>query len=611
MRTRMVRLRFVVLLAMLTTCLADRLDVLESQMKRMKYFQSYVEVTLNTIEGNVGSLTERVSKLESIVATSGTDNDSNGSRAGSSGKETYTQLEIKDIKHTLEMYQHAFARQKQELIDVNDLVNNTLSVLHSNVSVTLRTVLNNVSNYVQDSAETISATLKKVNNTIVESGRQLRSDILIYLGNISSEIKTDMAMHIKGEKQENNKTLLALNSQVLKHIANETDTLETFRTNILQDIYAAREHVQNETIELEKKVEELIGRANEVVGIIDEQRSTIEDGIMVTIRALHISWSDWSAWSDCSQSCGKGKRSRYRSCDVLPPFTDGVCIGNDTDTEECVIQECPVHISWSDWSAWSDCSQSCGKGKRSRYRSCDVLPPFTDGVCIGNDIDTEECVIQECPVVDCYDLHKQNQGLPSGVYNVSLWKSHVEIRVFCDMTTASGGWTVIQHRYDGSVDFYRNLYEYTHGFGDVSTEFWLGLSYIKEIADKGNTTIRMEVSAADGSSAYEEWPEFRLGVAPTYTLHVGGRGTGTAGDYERWFERYNNGRDFTAKGSFCGDLRQGGWWYKSCTFINLNGEYVTPGTLSGYHDGWGGMIYYSFKQLVSLKTSTIMIRRND
>ncbi|WAR16331.1 ANGP1-like protein, partial [Mya arenaria] len=316
-----------------------------------------------------------------------------------------------------------------------------------------------------------------------------------------------------------------------------------------------REHVQNETIELEKKVEELIGRANEVVGIIDEQRSTIEDGIMVTIRALHISWSDWSAWSDCSQSCGKGKRSRYRSCDVLPPFTDGVCIGNDTDTEECVIQECPV--------------------------------------------------------VDCYDLHKQNQGLPSGVYNVSLWKSHVEIRVFCDMTTASGGWTVIQHRYDGSVDFYRNLYEYTHGFGDVSTEFWLGLSYIKEIADKGNTTIRMEVSAADGSSAYEEWPEFRLGVAPTYTLHVGGRGTGTAGDYERWFERYNNGRDFTAKGSFCGDLRQGGWWYKSCTFINLNGEYVTPGTLSGYHDGWGGMIYYSFKQLVSLKTSTIMIRRND
>ncbi|WAR16350.1 FCN3-like protein [Mya arenaria] len=336
--------------------------------------------------------------------------------------------------------------------------------------------------------------------------------------------------------------LVVLLAMLTTCLADRLDVLESQMKNV----YAARAHVQNETIELERKVEELIGRANEVVGIIDEQRSTIED--------VHISWSDWSAWSDCSPSCGKGKRSRYRSCDVPPPFTDGVCIGNDTDTEECVIQECPV---------------------------------------------------------DCYDLHKQNQGLPSGVYNVSLWRSHVGIRVFCDMTTASGGWTVIQHRYDGSVDFYRNLYEYTHGFGDVSTEFWLGLSYIKEIADKGNTTIRMEVSAADGSSAYEEWPEFRLGVAPTYTLHVGGRGTGTAGDLRRYFERYNNGSDFTAKGSFCGDKVHGGWWYRGCTYINLNGEYVTPGTRSGYGSGWGGMVYPSFRYKSSLKTSTIMIKRND
>ncbi|XP_052763100.1 angiopoietin-1-like [Mya arenaria] len=514
MHTRMVRLRLVVLLTMLTTCLADRLDVLESQMKRMKYFESYVETTLNTIAGDVGSLTERVSKLELNVATSGTDNDSNGSRAGSSGEETYTKLEIKDIRNKLEMYHHAFARQKKDFVDVKVFVN----------------------------------------NTTVEGARQLRSDVLIYLGNISAEVKTDMDMHFKREKQEHNKTLLALNTQVLDHLANETDTLKTFKTNILQDVNSLRVLAQNETIELEKNVEKLIGRANEVVGIIDNQRSTIEDGIMVTIKVLHIYWSDWSVWSECSQSCDRGSRSRHRSCDVPPPFTDGICIGNDTDTEECAIQDCPV---------------------------------------------------------DCYDLQKQNQGLPSGVYNLSLWRSHLTIPVYCDMTTASGGWTVIQHRYDGSVDFYRTLSEYTHGFGDVSTEFWLGLSYIKEIADNGNTTIRMEISAADGSSAYEEWPEFRLGDASTYTLHVGGRGIGTAADTRRRFDGFNNGSDFTAKGSFCGDSLHGGWWYNSCTYINLNGEYVTPGTLSGYHDGWGGMIYYSFKQLVSLKTSTIMIRRND
>ncbi|WAR31164.1 hypothetical protein MAR_033706, partial [Mya arenaria] len=75
-------------------------------------------------------------------------------------------------------------------------------------------------------------------------------------------------------------------TRIRDHIANETESLEVFKTSILQDVNETRARVQNETTELEKKVEKLIGKANEVVGIIDEQRSTIEDGIMVTIRAL-------------------------------------------------------------------------------------------------------------------------------------------------------------------------------------------------------------------------------------------------------------------------------------------------------------------------------------
>ena len=59
-------------------------------------------------------------------------------------------------------------------------------------------------------------------------------------------------------------------------------------------------------------------------------------------------------------------------------------------------------------------------------------------------------------------------------------------KVYCDTLTAGGGWTVIQRRQDGSVEFkQRGWVEYEEGFGELTGEFWYGLRSIHYLTSNG------------------------------------------------------------------------------------------------------------------------------
>ena len=64
-------------------------------------------------------------------------------------------------------------------------------------------------------------------------------------------------------------------------------------------------------------------------------------------------YTAWTTWSQCSVSCGDGRRSRTRSCTNPPPSPGGNnCsqLGPEKETEKCNIEVCPGKIIRRRWA---------------------------------------------------------------------------------------------------------------------------------------------------------------------------------------------------------------------------------------------------------------------
>ncbi|XP_065934059.1 fibroleukin isoform X2 [Magallana gigas] len=115
-----------------------------------------------------------------------------------------------------------------------------------------------------------------------------------------------------------------------------------------------------------------------------------------------------------------------------------------------------------------------------------------------------------------------------GVYNI--FDSNKSKAVFCDMTTDNGGWTVIQRRVNGSVDFYRNWTEYKNGFGFADHEYWIGNDMLHRLTLLKPQELRVDMERFNGEKAYAVYSSFSVGdEASKYQLQVTGY-SGNAGD---------------------------------------------------------------------------------
>ncbi|XP_055759967.1 angiopoietin-1-like isoform X2 [Salvelinus fontinalis] len=200
----------------------------------------------------------------------------------------------------------------------------------------------------------------------------------------------------------------------------------------------------------------------------------------------------------------------------------------------------------------------------------------------------------------------------SGVYTIHINTQETK-KVYCNMEAAGGGWSVIQRRKDGTMDFQRTWKEYKMGFGSLFGEHWLGNEFVFLLTSQRPYNLRVEVTDWDGQQAFSHYDRFYIGSEKqNYRLFLKSH-RGTAG---RQSSLVINGADFSTKDMDndncickCALMLTGGWWFDACGPSNLNGMYYSHGQNMGKLNG---IRWHYFKgSSYSLRATTMMIRPAD
>ena len=211
---------------------------------------------------------------------------------------------------------------------------------------------------------------------------------------------------------------------------------------------------------------------------------------------------------------------------------------------------------------------------------------------------------------DCKEVY-QRGCTQDGVYTIDPHcPNQKPFQVYCN-----NQYTVFQRRMDGSENFNRGWADYVLGFGSVWGEQWLGLEKIHCLTTRtARTEMRIDMTDFRGEKKYANYNFFMVGnAASKYKLQVAGY-SGTAGDSISGGHSINgmsfstHDRDNDLNSSNCARSFKGGWWYRVCTWSQLNGIYhhdTTPRSTEA-------VLWYTFIGYDrSLKFTEMKLRARD
>ena len=211
--------------------------------------------------------------------------------------------------------------------------------------------------------------------------------------------------------------------------------------------------------------------------------------------------------------------------------------------------------------------------------------------------------------LDCKDAYLKGQNT-SGIYTIKP-DNQTSFQVYCDMDTDGGGWTMFQRRMDGFVNFNQTWNVCENGFGNLTGEYWLGLSYIHRLTASASQELRVDLEDFENNTAYALYENFTVaGAADQYRLQVSGY-NGTAGDAMSSSSGYRfstKDRDNDISGGLnCALHYKGPWWHWVCSWANLNAKYYFTPTVTS--DSCGVTWFQWKNSWYSLKKANMKVRR--
>lgn len=190
---------------------------------------------------------------------------------------------------------------------------------------------------------------------------------------------------------------------------------------------------------------------------------------------------------------------------------------------------------------------------------------------------------------DCTELRRQGHS-QSGVYTIHPYFGR-HFQVFCDMDSDGGGWTVLQMRNSGYLNFERSWEDYASGLGSPFAEQWLGLEtlHILTYYQKQASELRIDLWDQEGNHTHAQYKGFWIdSETDSYRIHLSGYNSGsTESDImrdcnEMKFSTPDRDND-NSYSTNCAYHQQSGWWFNHCSLgTNLNAPYflsslaVTP-----------------------------------